>query len=242
MFQILKKNWVSMTFITNMRTYCKETQNSIVKGEINSFCWKTQTVTLPMKFKLYIWVVIELQWNLYSGETLGTKASVPWIEVSLQWRLGWGLVIINQQILILEPKKASALEGYRICCSHYFKQLDNVWKKHMITFISLMLCVEFPQMQYIDWSELIHVLKVVVIVTGEHLNLSTIFVNSHFWRRIPRFVTQKKCPFTLNRGVPLIEVTNTKIMWTCISLGPNLVSPEWRCPLNRAVSKEMFHC
>ena len=52
-------------FITNMRTYCKETQKSSVKGDIsNSFCRKAQTVTLPMKFELYIRVVIELQWNL----------------------------------------------------------------------------------------------------------------------------------------------------------------------------------
>ena len=32
-----------------------------------------------------------------------------------------------------------------------------------------MLCVEFPQMQYIDWRELIHVLKDLPIVTSEHL-------------------------------------------------------------------------
>ena len=35
--------------------------------------------------------------------------------------------------------------------------------------ISAMLCVEFPQMQWIDLSELIHVLKAVTIVTREPL-------------------------------------------------------------------------
>ena len=27
-----------------------------------------------------------------------------------------------------------------------------------------------------------------------------------------------------------------------ISLGPNFVSPEWKCPLNRGISKKRFHC
>ena len=41
---------------------------------------------------------------------------------------GLGLLIINQQIryFLLEPNKASALAGYRICCSNYFKKLDHV--------------------------------------------------------------------------------------------------------------------
>ena len=37
-----------------------------------------------------------------------------------------------------------------------------------------MLCVEFPQMHYINLSELIHVLKAVAILTTEHLNLWTL--------------------------------------------------------------------
>ena len=48
--------------------------------------------------------------------------------------------------------------------------------------ISAMLCVEFPQMQCIDLSELIHVLKAVTIVTSEPLNLYRRFLRScsHF--------------------------------------------------------------
>ena len=38
---------------------------------------------------------------------------------------------------------------------------------------SEMLCVEFPQVQHIDLSELIHVLKAVAIVTSALMNLST---------------------------------------------------------------------
>ena len=41
------------------------------------------------------------------------------------------------------------------------------------------LCVEFSQEQYINLSEMVHVVKVVVIVTSEHFNLS-LFVVSHF--------------------------------------------------------------
>ena len=37
------------------------------------------------------------------------------------------------------------------------------------SYISVTLSVEFPQMQYADLSELIHVLKTVAIVTSEHL-------------------------------------------------------------------------
>ena len=43
-----------------------------------------------------------------------------------------------------------------------------------------MLCVEFPQVQYINVIEMVHVLKAVAIVTGEDLNLPTFVVVSHF--------------------------------------------------------------
>ena len=41
--------------------------------------------------------------------------------------------------------------------------------------------------------------------------------------------------FLLNRGAPSIDYVG-------IFPGPNFVSPEWRCPLNRSVPKERFHC
>ena len=63
-----------------------------------------------------------------------------------------------------------------------------------------MLCVEFPQVQYINVIEMVHVLKAVAIVAGEDLNLPTFVVVSHFlsakvspeWRLKPGFGTQKK--------------------------------------------------
>ena len=86
-----------------------------------------------------------------------------------------------------------------------------------------MFFVEFPQVQYIDLSEIVHVLKAVAMMTIENLNLSTMFVDSYFlsakvspeWRLNQGFGTQRSCFFfPLNRRVPSIEVTNTKIMWT----------------------------
>ena len=44
------------------------------------------------------------------------------------------------------------------------------------------LSVEFPQMQYADLSELIHVLKTVAIVTSEHLE-----VMDDSWERCKSF-------------------------------------------------------
>ena len=77
------------------------------------------------------------------------------------------------------------------------------------------------------------VLKDVATFTSKHFHLSKIFLASHFlnakvtpkWKLSPSFGTQKKCPFPLNTGVPSIEVTNTKIMWTFF---PDQIL----CPLN----------
>ena len=51
-----------------------------------------------------------------------TNASVPWIEASPECSLGWRFsIIIKQQTVYL-----NLLFWLGICCSHYFKQLDNV--------------------------------------------------------------------------------------------------------------------
>ena len=99
-----------------------------------------------------------------------------------------------------------------------------MYEKIMIH-LSVMLCVKFLSVQYIYFSEIVHVLKAVAILISGHLNLSTMFVVSHLliaykvspeWRLNLFFGTQKKYPFPLNRGVPSIEVKNIKIMWTFI--------------------------
>ena len=104
--------------------------------------------------------------------------------------------------------------------------------------------VEFPQVQYIDLMQIVQVWKAVTIVTSVCLNLSTILVVGHFmsakvspeWRLNLGFRTQKKCPFPLNRGVPSIQVTNTRIMW--ISFRDQIL-----CPLHGYVPwMEGFQC
>ena len=45
--------------------------------------------------------------------------------------------------------------------------------------ISVILCIELPQVQYVDLSEIVHVLKNDIIVTSVHPNLSTFFVVRH---------------------------------------------------------------
>ena len=85
-----------------------------------------------------------------------------------------------------------------------------MYKKSWLT----CLCyVVLNQVRYINLSEIVHVLKAVAIVTSVHLNISMIFLVSHFlsaqvtpkWRLSPSFGTKKKCPSPLSRGVPWIE-------------------------------------
>ena len=51
----------------------------------------------------------------------------------------------------------------------------------------------------------------------------------------PDFRSQKKCSFSLTRGVSSIEVTNTKMMLP-------FFQDQILCPLNGGVPKEKFHC
>ena len=77
---------------------------------------------------------------------------------------------------------------------------------------------------------------------GITLKISTLFVVSHDlsakvppeWRSNPSFGSQKTCFFTLNRGVPSIEVTDTKIIRT-------FLRDQILWPLNRGVPKERFN-
>ena len=49
----------------------------------------------------------------------------------------------------------------------------------MIIMISVILCIESPQVQYIDLSEVVHVVKNDIILTSVHPKLSTSFVVLH---------------------------------------------------------------
>ena len=86
-------------------------------------------------------------------------------------------------------------------------------------------------------------------LTSVHLKISTFFVvshvmsakESHEWWLNSGLGTKKMSPFPLNRGLPSIEVTDAKNMWRFFQ-DQIVVSPEWRCSLNRGVPKERFHC
>ena len=69
-----------------------------------------------------------------------------------------------------------------ICCSHYFKQLDNV--QEIMINLSLQCCVtvELVRVQYINLSEIAHVVKAVLTANDALLNLSMLFVSSHFFK------------------------------------------------------------
>ena len=75
-------------------------------------------------------------------------------------------------------------------------------------------------MKYIDLNEIVNVVKVVVILTSVHINVSTFFLQlvtflsakvSPEERLNPGYGNLKECPFPTNRAVPWIEVTDTKI-------------------------------
>ena len=90
-------------------------------------------------------------------------------------------------------------------------------------------------------SEIVQSVKAFIIVIRVHLKISTLFAVSHCSSsKIFRFGTQKKCPFPQNRGIPSKEVINTKIMRTFFQ--DQILSPEWRYPLNRGVPNKRFHC
>ena len=111
------------------------------------------------------------------------------------------------------------------------------WLTH---FCDIVCWIATSAVNRFKWDQ---VVKAAVILAGVLLNLSTLFVVSHFssakvppeWRLNPSFGTQNKCPFPLNRGVPSMEITNTKIRWT-------FSRDQILCPLNGGVSKERFHC
>ena len=88
------------------------------------------------------------------------------------------------------------------------RRLRNVQKKCNAR--AKLLCVEFPHVQYINLSEIIHVLKVFVFLVVSHFLSAKVFwmeVKSGF--RDPKNVylsPEQKC--LLKKG------TNAKIMWT----------------------------
>ena len=85
-------------------------------------------------------------------------------EVSLEWSLGWGLVIINQQIKYFFILPWNLLQLLFQATTECIKKLS----------LLVILCVKFPQVlvhQYINES-VICVVKLVIFVTTVYVNLS----------------------------------------------------------------------
>ena len=104
----------------------------------------------------------------YSGTSIQGTPSGP-RQVSHEWRLGCSLLIINQQI-----KSISLVLPQ--------KQLQPLFQA--TRYLSLQFCVtvELPRVQYIHFSEIPHVVKAVIILTGALLNSSRFFAVSHFFK------------------------------------------------------------
>ena len=83
-----------------------------------------------------------------------------------------------------------------------------------------MLCVNSLKW-YIDYGEIVHVLKAVTILTSKHLHVNLSMISPE-WGLNLGLGSQKKCPFPQNRGVLSIGVTNTvypllmdiSLLWT----------------------------
>ena len=51
-----------------------------------------------------------------------------------------------------------------ICCSYYFKQIDDVLKSRLTLSLAALLCVAFPQVKYINLSEIVRLVKAVALL------------------------------------------------------------------------------
>ena len=85
-------------------------------------------------------------------------------------------------------------------------------KKSKLTLsLAALLCVAFPQVKYINLSEIVRLVKAVVLLRSVNLKLSTLFVVSRFLsvspegRLNPVFVPRKKVSLQS-------EITGTKII------------------------------
>ena len=112
----------------------------------------------------------------------------------------------------------------------------------------MILCIAFAWVKTIDLSEIVHVLKAVIILTSVHLNLSNPFVVSHVkgakafpWTEVKLVWGPRKVFLSLEQSCPFSRGNRYKDYVITIFPGPNFVSSEWRCPLNRGVPKDRFH-
>ena len=92
--------------------------------------------------------------------------------------------------------------------------------------------VLITNLNFINLTYIAKFLKAFTFAISANLKISTLFVVSHFlsakvsseWRLNLGFRTQKKCFFSLNRGVPSREVSDTKNNYVGVFPGPKFVS------------------
>ena len=164
-------------------------------------------------------------------------------EDRLAWRLGWDLLIINQQIkyYYFNQKRHLLLSAKNLLRS-LFQAARQCIKNHDNLYLCDVAIVCWIPTRAVHWF---NVLKAVAIQTSEQLNLSMTFVVSHFliatfkvspeWKLKSRYWNQKKCPrCPFNRGNKDKDYVN-------IFPGPNFVSLNGGVPWIEVSQKEKFH-
>ena len=111
----------------------------------------------------------------------------------------WNLHVIFTSGLSLRKLNIYIFHSATESAAVILKQLDNVHKKNMINLSPRYCALNFQKCS-----------------TLNYVRKFSLWMLTTLWlvEVKPGFGAQKKCPFPLNRGLPLIKVTNTKIMWT----------------------------
>ena len=93
-------SWTSNSTPEKIRNIWRTERDGISANNLkqHKFTFKWYFQSRSHHCRCFLSSLISTQGNHYSGDTLATDANVPWIEVHLQWRLLWGLLVINTQI------------------------------------------------------------------------------------------------------------------------------------------------
>ena len=114
------------------------------------------------------------------------------------------------------------LPGILIEVTRASKKIKSLKIERSIEFRNVQFCLcEFNFVQLLNSSNSIHGLSLIEIqFDWVRFTMPGVKVSPE-WRSKLGFRTQRKCPFPLNRGVPSIEVTDTKIIYLFIKAFTN---------------------
>ena len=96
----------------------------------------------------------KVRWIYYKVRPLLQIATV---QMSPEWKLGWALLMNNQQRKRIFLSYSTSKPVTVILSSTSIMK-----EKIIINLYLLILRVEFPQVQYVDLSEIVHVVKAVI--------------------------------------------------------------------------------